>query len=233
MSDHFRNIYGGRAADYHAMIAAEDSRGELRRSIRGLLNRFEKPRVVDIGSGTGRFGLIAGDLAERLVAVDLYEAMLREQAGQRAQTGHAGRWSLVQSDARRLPLSDDWADVVLAGWSLGHMTGWYPDSWRTKIGAAVSEMERICRPGGVLCIAETMTTGATTAAPPSPVLAEYYQWLEGMWGFERTVLPTDFAYGSVEEAVEKMGFFFGEELTEKIRDKGWQVVPEWTGLWVK
>lgn len=233
MSDHFKEIYGGQAAAYQAMIAAEDSRGELQSTIRGLLQRFDRPLVVDVGSGTGRFGQIAGDLAGHLVAVDLYDAMLREQQRVRSAAAHAAQWSLAQGDGRRLPLPDDRADVVLAGWSLGHMTGWYPSTWPQEIGVAVGELKRVCRPGGVICIAETMTTGGTVPAPPAPVLADYYRWLEDVHGFKRTILQTDFAFATAAEAAAMMGFFFGESLIEKINSNDWHVVPEWTGLWMK
>jgi len=35
----------------------------------------------------------------------------------------------------------------------------------------------------------------------------------------------------VDEAVARTEFFFGPELTEKIRSHGWARVPEWTDLW--
>lgn len=232
MTDHFKKIYGQKADAYQRMIAAEDHYGYLRDLMRGLIGAYERPRVVDLGSGTGRFGVLVGDMTRDFVALDLHAAMLKEQALLRRAVDYAARWRLVHADARAVPLADGWSDVVLAGWALGHLTGWYPLTWKNEIALALREAERIARPGGLICIAETMTTGGPPG-PPSAVLAEYYTWLEGEWGFERQVIQTDFAFNSIEEAVAATEFFFGEELAAKIRQKEWAIVPEWTGIWVK
>jgi len=68
-------------------------------------------------------------------------------------------------------------------------------------------------------------------APPSQTLADYYAWLEHEWGFARTTLSTDYEFESVEQAIEYTEFFFGPQLSEKIRANGWARLPEWTGMW--
>ncbi|MDJ0756415.1 MAG: class I SAM-dependent methyltransferase [Ardenticatenaceae bacterium] len=232
MSDHFRHIYSQEAAAYHAMIAAEDWKGHLKQKLRGLLSAYHRPKVLDVGSGTGRFGLMVGDLAGQFLALDLYEAMLQQQKLFAEAADQEAMWDLLQADARAIPVKNSWADVVLAGWALGHLTGWYPSTWRTEMTQALNEMQRVCHPGGIICIAETMTTGGPPA-PPNPELAHYYDWLELQWGFSRFLISTDYAFGSVEEAVSKTEFFFGESLAQKVRENQWHILPEWTGLWVK
>jgi hypothetical protein len=91
-------------------------------------------------------------------------------------------------------------------------------------------MRRATKPDGTLIIMETMGTGSEQAAPPSQALADYYAWLEREQGFVRTVIATDYDFGSVERAAELCGFFFGAEMAEKVRARGWRRVPEWTGV---
>jgi ubiquinone/menaquinone biosynthesis C-methylase UbiE len=226
--DHFRRIYREQAGSYQSMIAAEDADGHLLPALTSLAAPAGR-RIVDVGTGTGRLPALLANESATLVGVDLHDPMLRQNILQRALVD--GRWHLAQGDARCLPLPTGWADIVTAGWALGHLRGWYPGDWRQQIGQALHEMARITVSGGTLIIMETMTTGSKTPAPPAEHLAEYYAWLEGTWGFGRQVISTDYVFGSVEEAVALTEFFFGAELAAAIRNNGWAQLPEWTGIW--
>jgi ubiquinone/menaquinone biosynthesis C-methylase UbiE len=175
--------------------------------------------------------LLLARAAQQFVGLDLHWDMLRENRRQRSRTG--GGWSLVQGDMRALPVPDASADVVLAGWAIGHLCDWYADDWKTQIGSVLREMHRVAVPEGVLIILETLTTGSLAPAPPTHGLAEYYAWLEGEWGFRRRAIQTDYQFANVEEAVAYTEFFFGTALSEKIRRNHWARLPEWTGVWSK
>lgn len=228
--DHFKAIYTTRAVEYQRMIAAEDVDGQLAAVLRRVAPWSGK-RVLDLGTGTGRLPLLMAGEAARVLGVDLHADMLREHEAQRARAG--GTWLLARADMRALPLPTGWAEVVTAGWAIGHLRGWYADDWQTQIGRVLREMERVAVPGGALVIVETLTTGSLTPAPPTTGLAEYYAWLESAWGFARHVIQTDYDFGSVETAVARTEFFFGAELAATIRARGWARLPEWTGVWVK
>jgi ubiquinone/menaquinone biosynthesis C-methylase UbiE len=228
--EHFQAIYAARAAEYHQMIAAEDLDGRLLPAIERVASLRGK-RVIDLGTGTGRLPLLLGDQAAQLVGLDLHRDMLRQHAAQRQR--QAGRWALVQGDMRRLPFRSAWADVVTAGWAIGHLRSWFAADWQTQIGAVLEEMHRVVAPGGALIILETLSTGSLTPAPPSPGLAEYYDWLEQAWGFSRETIATDYRFASVDEAIARTEFFFGPDLAAKIRAQGWARLPEWTGVWGK
>ena len=45
--------------------------------------------------------------------------------------------------------------------------------------------------------------------------------------------PTDYQFASVDEAVARTEFFFGPEMSARIREQGWARLPEWTGVWSK
>ncbi len=228
--DHFHHIYSHRAADYHHMIAPEDTDGNLLKALTAVTD-LRGQRILDLGTGTGRLPLLLARGARQFIGLDLYRAMLEENATRRREAN--GNWGLVHGDMRVLPFPTASANVVTAGWAIGHLRDWYADDWPGQIGRVLREMHRVVAPGGALIILETLTTGHLTSAPPTPGLAEYYTWLEGEWSFQRQAIQTDYQFASIDEAVARTEFFFGAELAEKIRANGWTRLPEWTGVWSK
>jgi ubiquinone/menaquinone biosynthesis C-methylase UbiE len=228
--NHFINIYHNRADDYQRMMEFEDVEGNLVGALERVSSVAGK-RVLDLGTGTGRLPVMLADQTKQMVGLDLHRGMLREHQRQQAQQNDL--WGLVQGDMRLLPFPSDWADVVTAGWAIGHFVGWYGDDWQTQIGRVLSEMQRLVRPDGSLIIIETLTTGSMEPAPPNQGLATYYAWLESEWGFQRQQIRTDYQFDSVDEAVTRTEFFFGPELAATVREKGWARIPEWTGVWAK
>jgi ubiquinone/menaquinone biosynthesis C-methylase UbiE len=228
--DHFRDIYASKAAEYQRMIAAEDADGNLPSVLRQIAE-WSGAQVLDLGTGTGRFEQIFRNSGARFTGVDLYRAMLLENRAWRDK--HGGDWSLVQADMRALPIHSHSADIVIAGWSIGHLRAWYEQAWQVEIGAILNEMERVVKRDGMLIICETMSTGSLVPQPPTPQLAEYYRWLETHHNFTLEIIPTDYLFNSVEQAAEYSQFFFGDELAGQIRANAWQRLPEWTGIWYK
>ncbi len=228
--DHFRSIYETRAGDYHKLITAEDVNGNLLRELERIAY-FKHKHVLDLGSGTGRIPLMLHDIAPQIIAIDLHEAMLLEQIKQRDSVPND--WNLLQGDMCALPIQDQWADIAIAGWALGHFQSWFEDEWQKRVDSVIHEMSRTAKSNGHLIIIETLGTGSLKPAPPHAGLAEYYNRLEFKWGFERTEIRTDYQFDSIDDAVAKTEFFFGAELAEKILTNNWMRLPEWTGIWAK
>ncbi len=227
--DHFRYIYGNRAEHYQRMIAVEDVDGNLLPALRRAADGLAYKSLLDLGSGTGRIPCLTHTEAGVVTAYEAAPAMLAEQARVRAALG--GTWGMVLGDMAALPFEDGSADVITAGWAIGHSVGWYPQDWQTVVGGILREIQRVLRPAGTVVIMETMTTGSLTPAPPADHLARYYHWLEDQWGFRCEIISTDYQFDSLEQAVEYTEFFFGSELAQKIRRNGWVRLPEWTGVW--
>jgi len=226
-ADHFIEVYQRHADLYDAMVKREDYQGNLLPALFGAAP-LKGAFVVELGAGTGRLTRLLTPHAASVAAFDMSAHMLRTAA---ATLPKGGAWSLGVADNAHLPLRAGVADVVLAGWSLGHATGWYPDTWRDVIGAALREMRRVLKPDGVAVILETMGTGYTEAVPTNDTLAAYYAWLEGEWGFTRQVIRTDYHFASVDEADRLTRFFFGDALADRIRAESLTMLTEHTGVW--
>ena len=228
--DHYQKIYAQKASEYHHMMSAEDVDGNLMSALERVTS-FNGKIILDLGTGTGRLPLLLSDQDTRLIGIDLYRAMLIENRFQREKIN--GDWDLVQGNMQALPLPSRCADVVFAGWAIGHLRSWFSGSWQTHIGRILDEMHRVVSSGGDLLVIETLGTGSLVPSPPTAELSEYYDWLETEWDFKRQEIQTDYQFPDLESAVNHTAFFFGEELSEKIRENNWTRLPEWTGLWVK
>lgn len=92
--------------------------------------------VLDLASGTGDFSRLVRERCPRAtaVAVDLTERMLKLARGR-------GLNDTVCADACKLPFADGCFDAVFIGYGLRN----FPN-----LSAAVGEVERVTRPGGVL-----------------------------------------------------------------------------------
>ena len=99
--------------------------------------------LVDFGCGNGAQSLVLAEHCGRVTGVDVNEVFLTDF---RAAIGAAGRERTVQAlllADGRIPLADGAADVVTSFTVLEHV----PDE-----RAALAEMHRVLRPGGVLIV---------------------------------------------------------------------------------
>jgi ubiquinone/menaquinone biosynthesis C-methylase UbiE len=226
--DHFQTIYhGDKTHLYDAMAGYEDVENNLLR----MLQRHTPAKaaaVLDVGAGTGRVSRLLAPQTARLVSLDLNIPMLR--IAQRYQQRASIPWHIIAGDATRLPLASAWADVVTAGWAIGHFPGWF-DNWIELTDLAINEMQRALKPGGTQILIETMGTGSASPLPPTEGLAAYYRRLETIHHFQSEVIRTDYAFPDVKTAVELVGFFFGDELAHKMQQENTPHLIEWTGVW--
>ncbi|MBX3405992.1 MAG: ArsR family transcriptional regulator [Phycisphaeraceae bacterium] len=124
----------------------DDVRGELfgsRFTAESLLALLPREwTVVDIGCGTGNVSELLSPLVKRVIAVDASSAMLKA-----AQKRLDGRENIefVRGEIQSLPLKDASADAAVAFLVLHHVP---------EISAALAEMRRVLRPGGVALIVD-------------------------------------------------------------------------------
>ncbi len=127
-----------------------------------LGNILPGERVVDIGSGAGIDSLIASKMVGpegRVVGVDMTPAML-EKARQSAKLVAAANVEFKEGYMERLPVADEWADVVISNGVL-NLT---PDKT-----TALAEMYRVLKPGGRLQIADILVEAPVPEAAKNQI----------------------------------------------------------------
>jgi ubiquinone/menaquinone biosynthesis C-methylase UbiE len=105
----------------------------------------KRPRLLDLGAGTGRIGWPFVAAGDDYVGVDLSYGMLRVLAG-RCDHGH--RAALVHGDGCALPFADAVFDAVLLVQIFGGLRDWR---------GLVDEGRRVLRPDGALVFGRTVT----------------------------------------------------------------------------
>jgi malonyl-CoA O-methyltransferase len=104
----------------------------LERRVMGpLLPPLKGRRVIDAGSGTGRWATHCAKQGARVIAVDFSPEMLMR-----------GPRPAVLGDIRKLPFRNSTADVTICSFALGYAPG------------CLRELSRITRPGGIVLVSD-------------------------------------------------------------------------------
>ena len=224
-----KEVYDAHADQYELLILREDYQNNLPKEI----NKIKDTRgvnLVELGAGTGRLTRFLAKDAAHVAASDLSHHML-SQARDVLEDQELAHAFLCVADMRLTPYAPATADVVIAGWSFCYLAVWGEDNWKRELELGLEEANRLLRPGGVMIMLENYGTGYETPNPP-PHLNGYFEFLKAN-GFQSTWLRTDYQFKDLSEAVQLSSFFFGEELSGKVRKNEWALLPECTGLFWK
>jgi ubiquinone/menaquinone biosynthesis C-methylase UbiE len=135
------SLYDTMAADFERQRSLPD---RVAQSVRGAVLTavadVERPRVLDVGAGTGRIGWSFAASGDDYVGVDLSAGMLRVFANRPLDGKRA---MLVQSDGRALPFVTANFDAVLLIAVFGSLA---------DARQLVDEARRVLRPRGALII---------------------------------------------------------------------------------
>jgi SAM-dependent methyltransferase len=117
----------------------------IRAAVLAATSGAPRPRLLDIGAGTGRVGWPFVAAGDAYVGVDLSLGMLRSFLERTACRGAPS--CLVQADGRQLPFPDAIFDAVMMIQVFGGMHGWR---------RLVTEARRVLRPAGALVVGRTL-----------------------------------------------------------------------------
>jgi ubiquinone/menaquinone biosynthesis C-methylase UbiE len=225
----YRKIYNSQADSYDMLVSREDYEGNIINALESILP-LSNLSVIDLGAGTGRISRILSHQVGSLLALDISIHML-EKARENLASLDSLTLGLVQADNRSLPLRSRSFDLAIAGWTFSHFTGWYADSWKSKIDQCLSEIRRVLKSEGTMIILETLGTGRKSPQPPTSSLARYYTHLQEDLGFEMKWIRSDYHFQSMDEAIYLTQFFFGEDLAKTVAKSSSKILPECTGIW--
>jgi demethylmenaquinone methyltransferase/2-methoxy-6-polyprenyl-1,4-benzoquinol methylase len=110
--------------------------------------RLDRPsRVLDVCTGTGDLmvEVLGRDRGHRALGVDLSTEMVRRGHEKLARKGLSGRGAVAGGDAERLPVCDASCDGVVVAFGIRNVG---------DAAAALREMRRVLRPGGVVVVLE-------------------------------------------------------------------------------
>jgi len=223
------HIYQSEAERYHALVSREDYQHNLLPAIL-TIDSFKGKTVLELGAGTGRLSGLITPFAEKLIAGDISHHML---AFAKIQLGYLPQrnWGLSLESHLALPFASSSADIILAGWSFCYAAIHIDENWRGSLETALTEAERILKPGGKLILIESLGTGVEQPKAPD-VLVKYLDYLN-THGFESAWVRTDYCFADKAEAEQLTRFFFGNDpMPMQATDEG-VIVPECTGLWWK
>lgn len=221
-------IYDKQAQAYEAMVSRQPDLSELIHRVKP----YEGLDVLDLGAGSGRLSILLAADARSLICTDISQPMLDILDDKCSEALDSRNWTTMVADHRNLPVASSSVDLIVSGWSISYLADSSHEEWRENLELVMSELHRVLRPGGTILILETMGTGTETPNPPD-FLTGYYAQLEQQYGFSHQWIRTDYVFDTVEEALLHTGFFFGEELTDKIIANQWSTVPECAGVWWK
>jgi ubiquinone/menaquinone biosynthesis C-methylase UbiE len=159
-------------------------------------------QIVEVGAGTGRLTMELIERGQRVVAVEPAEPLRHILRGKIAAAGCLDQVRLVPGFFDQLPVPDDFADLVVS-------CSAFTPSPAHGGEAGLSEMERVCRPGGTVAI----------------IWPNHVDWLTSR-GYRYVSFrgPMFLEFGSHQEAVEMAEIFYPQAVDET-RRRGWRRIP--------
>ena len=127
------------------------------RAVREVAAR--KPReILDVATGTGDLAirLARAAVGSRVTGIDLSEGMLDIGRSKVAEAGLADRVTFAKADCLALPYPDASFDAVTVAYGVRNFE---------HLDRGYSEMARVLRPGGMLCVIELSTPDGRLTRP--------------------------------------------------------------------
>jgi SAM-dependent methyltransferase len=155
-------------ARFKPEVAEDDTRVQ---GILASLGPLRGRRILDLGSGKGRFARILAGRGAHVIALDISPAMLAAARG-------AGL-DCVRGSAQRLPFREESFDAAIAVEVFEHLDP-------RALDDACAELRRVLRPGGLFVLVDKSVYAMNARRPWLPAVA--VKWLDqwrGLWMYAR------------------------------------------------
>jgi 2-polyprenyl-3-methyl-5-hydroxy-6-metoxy-1,4-benzoquinol methylase len=143
-----------RQAQSYAALVSKHSRDPSLPIFLDAVKPTVAQRMLDVGCGTGRFAVSIAPLFGHVIGVDLTPAMLNQARALQAES-NVSNITWQEADVTSLPFAEGEFDVVTCKAMLHHVM---------SPAAVLSEMRRVCRPGGYVVAADMMPKPEKCAA---------------------------------------------------------------------
>lgn len=226
----FIDIFTNQSEKYDLLVSKEDYQNELIEAINSIVS-LEGKNVIELGAGTGRVTRLLSNKVNKIDAFEVNESMVKV-ANKNIKKRKLNNCTISVADSRNVPVDKNVADISIAGWSLCCLVAFNKNSWRNEIEKALNEIERVVKQDGIIIIIETLGTGNEAPMIPNG-LKEYYEILNKR-NYKMKSIRTDFKFSNMNEAIDLISFFFGENMVESIKKLDNSIIlPECTGIWYK
>lgn len=175
------NLFPKTQLDSHSGITLSEER--LARCMQGNLETLAGKRVLEAGSGAGRFSEILLKHGARLDSFDFSSAV----EANAANNGGSERFRLAQADIRQIPFASASYDFVVCLGVIQHTP--YPEQ-------SIRSLWDMVRPGGALVIDHYRWTLRWMLPPPIRDCVGVYRWLV-------LRLPAKSRFGFVQRTVDR------------------------------
>ncbi len=176
-----------------------------------LLQPYHPVLILDVATGTGDFALEAMKIpAATVMGIDISEGMLEKGREKVIARGFSERIDLQPGDSEDMVFENDTFDAITAGFGVRNFE---------KPEKGLSEMYRVLKKGGVVCVLEF---SRPSCFPVKQLYWFYFKAILPLFG--RIVSRDRSAYHYLPESVYE--FPDGPLFLEKLRDAGFTDVKQ-------
>jgi ubiquinone/menaquinone biosynthesis C-methylase UbiE len=229
MKPDYNYIFRDQAEKYDRLVSAEDYQGNLVQTLTRLSELDASQSIADLGTGTGRIAFLLAPYVRQVYGIEPVSAMLEVARSKKHSLG-VRNVDFLRGEHKAVPLPNGSVDLVVEGWAFLRAFKVSDPEWRSEFTNIAKEMKRILKPGGTVVLIETMGT-LHIWKEAAGKNAELYDYFEKELHLEKIVIRTDYKFSNLDEAVDLMTFFFGDETGAEVREIGDAVVPEATAVW--
>ncbi len=224
----YHTLYSDNATRYERLISRNDYQNNIVRALYRICG-MEKPDVVEIGAGTGRLTSLIAPNVKSIRAFDMSTVML-DIAVDKLRQSPLHEWCIMPADHRNLPVENNSADIVIAGWTLNYLALCYPGHWKDELSQAFSEIHRVLRVHGTYIILENLGTGYILPNP-SYHHRDYFEYLGKLPSVSFQWIRTDYQFNNLDDLEATTAPFFDKSLTKHLIFQKPTILPECTGIW--